>query len=202
MSFQLCLTHSKFCVSLPVIVHQGLCPIFFLLNWDFYGIFVFLSFCNPMDCFRPHIYPKYPNFIFWSNLTQHVHSQESWEALKSCGERESTWRTERGSETPPLCAQSPIAFIMVVTLFHGHCFTDSKMAPAWAVSPHIGITVMLGVRCCHSRAESDPLGTAGSLVLVGSNQCCRESLSVKREQNLFLLFHLSQRAATFLKADI
>lgn len=125
-------------------------------------------------------------------------AERHWRAV----ERESTWRTERGSETPPLCTQSPIAFIMVVTLFHGHCFTDSKMAPAWALSPHIGVTVMLGVRCCHSRAESGPLGTAGSLVLVGSNQCCLESLSVKREQNLFLLFHLSQRAATFAVSSV
>lgn len=74
---------------------------------------------------------------------------------------------------------------MVVVNLHGHYFRDSKMASARAVSPYIGVAVMLGVTWCHPRAESGPLGTTGTLVPVGSNQCCLESMSMKSKKALF-----------------
>lgn len=47
--------------------------------------------------------------------------------------REREHMKSRMSEVFPLYRQSSVTVIMVVTNLHGHCLTDSRMAPAWAV---------------------------------------------------------------------
>lgn len=117
--------------------------------------------------------------------------------MKGCGRKTACEEQERGGEPSTLCIQSSIDWIMAAVDLHRHCFRNSKMATARAMSPYIGVAVTLGV--IHPRAESVPLRSTGRLVPEGSNWCCLESMSTKWEQNLFSLFHLSQRALTFLK---
>lgn len=168
----------------------------FPVEWRILWHLCILSFCSSAlgFTFTPNTQTSASGVTYLS-MSIPKKAERHWRTV----ERESTWRTEKGNEVSPLCIESSITFFMVVTNLHGHCFTDTKMAPAGAVSPHIGIPVMLGVTCCRPRAESGPLGATRSLVQVGSNQSCLESLPMSRKQNQFSLFYLSQRALHFWK---
>lgn len=52
-----------------------------------------------------------------------------------------------------------------------------------------------------SRAESGPLDTTGSLVPVGSNQCCLESMSMKSKKTLFTVSPIPE-STNFSESDM